>query len=328
MTTFILPPVLRNEDGNLRTVGFELEYGGLNLQETAALIVDLYGGRHVEESRYVHRVEHTTYGTFRLEVDALMLKKEAYAPYFEQIGIDVEDALYVSLEDVLERVATTVVPYEISTPPIPITELDALEQLRAALHEHHAEGTRSSVIHAFGMHINPEVPALDAGTLLNYLRAFLLLYDWLVEVSHIDFSRRLTSFIDPFPKAYVRLVCHPSYGPDVATLAEDYMTHNPTRNRPLDLLPLFAYLDEAQVRQQVGEDTLIKPRPTLHYRFPNSLIDEADWRIATAWNHCVEVEKLAQAPRKITAMSTRYLEVTDQLIPDVSWADEVTTWIR
>ncbi|OBX33760.1 putative amidoligase enzyme [Halomonas elongata] len=35
----------------------------------------------------------------------------------------------------------------------------------------------------------------------------------------------------------------PDYQPDLRTLIDDYLEYNPTRNRELDLLPLFAYLD-------------------------------------------------------------------------------------
>ena len=33
------------------------------------------------------------------------------------------------------------------------------------------------------------------------------------------------------------------YGPDLGALIDDYLAANPTRNRALDLLPLFAELD-------------------------------------------------------------------------------------
>jgi hypothetical protein len=77
----------------------------------------------------------------------------------------------------------------------------------------------------------------------------------------INLTRRITSYIDPFPIEYVRKVIAPAYRPDLGTLIDDYLEHNPTRNRALDLLPLFLHLDEERVRA-ITDDPLIKPRPT------------------------------------------------------------------
>ena len=44
------------------------------------------------------------------------------------------------------------------------------------LHEASAQGTRASVLYAFGMHINPEIPSDHPAMLRDVLRAFVLLY--------------------------------------------------------------------------------------------------------------------------------------------------------
>ena len=75
----------------------------------------------------------------------------------------------------------------------------------------------------------------------------MVLYDWLVDVSDIDVSRKLSAFIDPFPIEYRALVTSPDYAPDLDRLIGDYLDANPTRNRALDMLPMFAHLRRKEV---------------------------------------------------------------------------------
>ena len=62
-------------------------------------------------------------------------------------------------------------------------------------------------------------------------------------------------------------------------LIDDYVRFNPTRNRPLDMLPVLACLDRERTLAAVEDPHLTKPRPAFHYRMPNSLLDEPDWRV-------------------------------------------------
>src|SRR5690606_29497891 len=117
-------------------------------------------------------------------------------------------------------------------------------------------------------------------TLLAYLRAFFLLYDWLYEESEIPIARKVAPFIHDFPPEYVAHVLNPDYAPNLETLIDDYLRFNPTRNRPLDMLPLFAHLDRERVFAQPVERELVKARPTFHYRLPNSMVDDPKWSIA------------------------------------------------
>ena len=95
----------------------------------------------------------------------------------------------------------------------------------------------------FGLHINPETPRVDAATLLNYLRAFVLLYPCLEQRIKVDITRRLGPYINSFPDEYVRLILAEDYPATAERLIDDYVRFNPTRNRPLDMLPVLACLD-------------------------------------------------------------------------------------
>jgi hypothetical protein len=127
---------------------------------------------------------------------------------WKQISIG-KTSLDTIIENVLGTAVATVIPNEISMPALPFTEFQKAEDLKNALAESQAKGTKASILYAFAMHINPELPTKDVETILRYTRAFLLLYPWLFKVCEVDFSRRLTSFINPFPQEYIQLVLNP-----------------------------------------------------------------------------------------------------------------------
>jgi hypothetical protein len=109
----------------------------------------------------------------------------------------------------------------------------------------------------------------------------------------VDISRRISPYVNAFPDAYVRLLLDPDYPADTGRLIDDYVAHNPTRNRPLDVLPVLAHLDADRVMARVQDPHLVKPRPAFHYRLPNCMVDEPHWTLAREWNDWVEVERLA-----------------------------------
>ena len=245
---FKLPPVIKNEKGEIRKAGFEIEYAGVDIPSAAQIITDLFGGKAVENNKYFFEVRDTTVGDFSVMMDARLLSEKSYQKVFDALGIDIETAtlgdqpLMPKIEAFLESAASKVVPYEITTPPLPFTELEKIEKLRLALHKKHALGTKAALKYAFGTHINPEIPSEKTEVLLQYLQAFVILYPWLLKVMKIDFTRRLTTFINPFPDNYIQKILQPGYQPALDTLIDDYFQDNPDRNRPLDMYPVFAWL--------------------------------------------------------------------------------------
>jgi hypothetical protein len=109
----------------------------------------------------------------------------------------------------------------------------------------------------------------------------------------VDITRRISPYINPFPAEYAKLVLDPTYPADAGRLIDDYVAHNPTRNRPLDMLPVLAHLDRQRVTDRIEDPHLVKGRPAFHYRLPNCMVDEPDWTLAREWNTWVEVERLA-----------------------------------
>ena len=309
-TAFHLPPAVHNAAGRVRKAGFELEYAGLSLEATAVIVRHVFGGRHVVEGPSVQRVASTRFGTFKLEIDSSLLKDRKYEQPLRALGLDPEK---LGGATVVERAVARVfaaagVPFEIVTPPIPITDLAPLDEFRRLLWQNEADGTRVLPWYAFGMHINPEIPGNDPGLLRDYLRAFLLLYPWLKDRVRVDLARSISPYINAFPDAYASLLLRADYPADAGRLIDDYLAYNPTRNRPLDMLPVLCHLDEPRVMHRVEEKHLVKARPAFHYRLPNCLVDEPDWTLAREWNTWVAVERLAHDAEKIARMSRDYLE--------------------
>lgn len=323
---FKQPPVLYNEKGELRKVGFEIEFGELNLDAVANCIIETYGGTKHRISNFLQEVTDTAIGKFTLKMDSRILTEKQYEGTMEKFGIDGKTK---DMEDLVESVASWVVPYEIDTPPVPITEVAIIDKLRHALFQKNAKGTKYSILYAYATHVNAEIPAQNAETILRYLKAFLLLYPWIFETSDISLSRKIASYISPFKDNYIKLVLQPGYNPDLETLIDDYHKYNPDRNRPLDLYPVFAWLDKEKIGAMEGIGN-VKPRPTLHYRLPNSLVDEKDWSIANEWNSWVVIEKLATNPQKIKLLCKEYLELEEDTLFGFNdkWIRRTEDWVE
>ena len=306
--SFLRPPILHNAAGALRRAGFELEYAGIEIDESAEIVKGIFGGSIERISLSVCKVHETRVGDFFVEIDSAILKDKRYEIVLKAIGLSPESLDIESLERVLAGVLSAWVPFEVATPPIPIDQLSLVDDLRARLHKAGAKGTGAAFRYAFGMHINPELPSEAPTSIRDHLRAYFLLEPWLRERVDVDLTRRMMPFINSFPVEYARLILQPDYPDDAGTLIDDYLKHNPTRNRPLDMLPVLAHLDYDRVLSHVEDPHLVKARPAYHYRLPNCLIDEPDWRIAREWNTWVAVERLAADGEKLVAMSRDYLE--------------------
>lgn len=295
-------------------VGLEIEFAGIEPMQAAEIITSVFGGEISREHRYRITISGSELGDFRVELDARILRKMAEENLFDRLGISLEeDSIRKSIEDVVDKMARSVVPLEIVMPPVCIDELKQMEKLREALQQNKAKGTYASMVHAFGMHLNIETPDLKTATLLNYLRAFMIVYPWLLDVLKIDMTRRISPFVDPFPDNYVKKILDPDYTPDSDQFIEDYIEFNPTRNRPVDMMPIFGMLNEELIAP-VMEGEKNDPRPTFHYRLPNSKIDDPDWHFEDEWNHWLVVERLVTDDEMLEKLSRLYLLRRDQTV--------------
>jgi hypothetical protein len=321
-----LPERQLNALGKPRRVGVELEMIGLELNDIAEIVAKHQGLSITTDGRYRRVLGGDDAGDWIVELDFALLKRLGQEERDEELLID---DLRGSAEELLKVLAEIVVPLELVSPPLPMRRLAEVEELIVLLREAGAKGTSDSVSYAFGMHFNPEVPSWDPAVITAYLQAFLCLYEWLLVRADVNLTRRITSYIDPFPTDYVRGVLRTDYAPDLDTLIDDYLEFNPTRNRALDLLPLFLYLDEDRVRA-VTADPLIKPRPAFHYRLPDCEIHLPDWGLHTAWHDWLEVEALAADRKRLAGCCAAYSVFLDKPLKRWlgDWAKETSrTWL-
>lgn len=297
MSEFESLPWSDDHAGKPRRVGVEMEMAGVDHDRMAREVIAVVGGRFERESAFTGTVRDTEFGDFGIELDARVLTSRSYLNSLKALGIEIEPGqLRDNLEDALSRVAGLVVPRELVCPPVELAALAPIDEIRRGLCRAGAKGTQSSALYAFGLQFNIDIARAESAHLLAVLRAFFLLFDEICEREQIDFARKLTPFVQPFPEDYLAHVLDPDYAPDMQTLIDDYLEFTPTRNRPLDLLPLFAWIDHDRVMAAPVEHELIKPRPTWHYRLPNCLINDPDWSLQKPWREWVRIETLANDP--------------------------------
>ena len=303
------PPTPRNADGRTRRVGVEIEFAGIPPQDTAELVQSLFGGELDAISAHRLKVINTRWGDFGIELDTQYAHPEQrFAPESDPDSEwqRMRQDFHNRTRELIGDVVTGLVPTEIVCPPVPWDELDQLDALFDALRQRGAKGTDASLLYGFGLHLNPEAASLETRDILDCLRAYLLTARWLREQIHVDITREVLPHANPFTRAYALKVLDPDYEPDLRTLIDDYLEHNPTRNRELDLLPLFAYLDPEHPHELLG-DHLVKPRPTYHYRLPNAQLAQPEWGASLEWNRWLEVEVLAAAPDTLAERGAQYL---------------------
>ncbi len=315
---FELPPKRTNPQGEPRKAGFEIEFAGLRPKESASIVVKLFGGEVIEIDEYETIVKDSRYGTFKIYLDSVYLRKDSEKYIFKEAD---------TFKELIYTLSELVVPYEIVTPPIPFGELQAIETLRQELKTQGAVGTSASMLYAFGMHINIETYSLEIGEILDILRSFTLLQDYIIETIEVDLTRKLSWFIEPFDREFIELILDRSYNPTKEEFIEDYLLYNPTRNRALDLLPILSFIDPT-IKDRLP-DQKISPRPAFHYRLPNSKIDEDGWSIAFEFNQWSLVEKIATDKTKLQELIEEYWEFQETpfwFIKEL-WVERVRQWL-
>lgn len=307
---------MTTSEGKSRRVGFELEFTGLNLEQTVDVVLSAISGK-VKTKTVAETLIESDYGEFKVEVDWDYLKREAREssegkPHLELLG----------------SAATLLVPIEVVCPPIAIEQLSILDSLISGLRDAGAQGTDNSPVAAFGVHINTEIPSLDGKQIESYLKAFALLQWWLVDAHDVNLSRRLTPYIDLYPEAYLLQVAA-EHDLTVEQIIDKYLDHNPTRNRALDMLPMFSEIDSERVKRVI-DDPRIKSRPTFHYRLPNCQIDKADWFLVDAWNIWCVVEELANNSDALDDLCKQFVDSKRVLIgvDRAAWVKTIDTWLK
>ncbi len=316
---FVLPPIQKNYAGKMRRVGFEIEYSGLTPIETAAIVIKHVGGTLFRKNEYEVKILHSRYGDFSIYLDSVYFRSDQKEYLFKDTGF---------FKDLAFTLSELVVPYELVTPPIPMNALEDMETIKEEMRKAGALGTDASILYAFGLHINTETFSLQAKDILDVLRSFVLLEDWIKDKSGVDLTRKLSWFIEPFDKEYIELILKPDYAPNNEQFINDYIFYNPTRNRALDLLPLLSFIDP-DVSKKIPPQKLT-PRPAFHYRLPNCKIDDPSWSIAQEFNYWSLVESIACDHEKLADLMEEYHTFQESPLWFLKelWIERVQKWIQ
>lgn len=287
------PPLTRTAQGVVRRVGVEVEFQGISARAAAQALEAGLGGTLVKEDPHAFHVLDTSVGRLTVELDVRHAHPQRSAATV-RIRPGAIGAAW------LGTALCTVVPRELITVPLPVDTLDCVDRAVGVLRAAGARGSGMTLFGSLGLHFNVEPPSLDADTVTATLKAFLLMNAQLRR--EMTARHALGVFLPaPHPDAYVHRVVAPDYWPDLPTLAEDYLAANPTRDRDLDLLPLFLHLNPAQVRARLPYEK-IGSRAVFHYRLPRAYVSDPAWTVASAWNSWVTVEVLASDRNRLNEL--------------------------
>lgn len=308
MTEIDRLPQVATVDGTPRRVGIEVECGGLTEAEVAQVAAATLGGTPRRVAEYDFKVEGTELGELQVMLDTVYREQSGSA--LARLGLDLSRA---------------VVPVEFVTEPILPQQIPQIDRLCAALRDAGATGTRDGILLGFGVHLNVAVRGETGGDIMPTVRAYGLLEDWLRVVAEIDVSRRALPFVHTWPHAFVDLLAEDAAaGWSVRDLIDAYLTHTPSRNRGLDLLPLLRHLDEPRVVAGLRDAHAVNPRPAFHYRLPDSRIDDPAWSVAEEWNRWCMIERTGDDAELLAALAAAWRARRARPRPmGRSWAEEV-----
>lgn len=262
------------EDAPERQVGVEIEFAGLDAHQAARAVAEALDGEVTLEGPHMARVTGTPLGALEFELDTRYAKppdrrRGLIDRALESIGARGEAADLLSY----------IVPVELVTGPLAPDRFPLLDRAVAALREAGAEGTDSAPLYAFGMHLNIALGHGGAERAIRIAAAYTFAERWLRERFPTDRSRRLTPFIDPYPKGFRADLGAAMAGgalPGLEEFIRLYRVYNPTRNRGLDLWPLLGHL-ASEVAERAHGSPIKNARPAFHYRWPDSRIADPEW---------------------------------------------------
>ncbi|WP_323766195.1 amidoligase family protein [Marinovum sp.] len=271
-------------DGSPRRVGVEIELGGLDERHVAEIAQETFGGTLSHGDGRSLKLTDSALGGLEIYLDIYLRNAEKSA-----------------LRDATLSLGRDVIPIEIVTDPLDLEGLARLNSLLPRLRDGGARGSSAGLVLGFGVHFNLQVASEDMADIRGPLTAYALLEDWLRAAMPIDETRRILPFTAPYPTSFVRDLLELRADAPLSELIELYVHHNPTRNRGLDMLPLFAHLAPDHMARLKTEGTT-SARPTFHFRLPDCRIDEPDWSLLTEWHRWLLVEKVAGDARLLAAL--------------------------
>ena len=274
MREFSPLPQPNDAKGQPRKTGVEIELGGLEEAAVAQICAKGLGGEVEQVDSHIWCVKNSRIGKIEVYLDTFL-----------------RSAAQSKLRDLALDLGREVVPVEIVSEPLDLEGLAQLDALREVLRDAGALGSGAGWFFGFGLHLNIEIASEGDADIVRPLLAYALIEDWLRTDDPIDESRRLLPFTDPYPTDFVRALIEAGPGATREHVTGLYLEHTPSRNRGLDMLPVFAQFEPDRIAAAISDKT--SARPTFHFRLPDCRIDEAGWSIADEWRRWLTVERVA-----------------------------------
>lgn len=291
---------------------------GLSVGDASALVAAATGGRRCRVAEGAHVVRARSLGEFSLRLDWDHLHSRANLEPVTTPGFDWTEAVRLLLG--------RQVPVKLTCPRLPLGQLHKLAPMGRALLDTEPMQQPPGTGAASRVSIGAELPRLDAETLHRYLRAFCLLQWWLNGESGSEENSRSSRIIGDYPEAYLHSI-HALPEPSMAQLTDHYLEHNPTSERALDMLPVFALFNARRVLEDTPDER-VRAGPALRY---SSLIagGEADRSLAAIWNRWCVVERLASDPTALDTLAGEFcVESRAPLgVPRRQWTARIDRWL-
>ncbi|QPM90424.1 amidoligase family protein [Pseudooceanicola algae] len=303
-------PQRRDNDGNTRLLGVEVEFGGLTEDEAAALLADLFDAE-IERDGTDLTVSDTPFGRCKIYIDTA---------YRKQVDSDFGRAAL--------DLARNLVPVELVTSPFDPADLARLDALLVTFEDNGAFGTNRGILLGYGVHLNVQIASPEVGHLWSVLTAFALTEPLIRRAYPIDISRRLLPFVDRYPRSLRDALAK---GPpaDTRQLTKIYLDHAASRNHALDMLPILAHLDPQLIRRQFGDGSAISARPAWHFRMPDCRIEDPSWSLGAEWANWVAIEALAEDRATLDRLCAAWIDHRRDLTSTgTDWAETVSGVLR
>ncbi|TQS71785.1 hypothetical protein ERN12_09855 [Rhodobacteraceae bacterium] len=268
---------MNNGQGEARRIGVEVEFAGIDEGRTAGLAAEILGGTAQCCDDQDWAVKGTSIGDLEVYLDIGLRKR-----------------LHGSLREFGMKLGREVIPVEIVTEPLTLSQMQELSTFLIALRERGALGTEASAFYGFGLHLNPEIAGPDH--VVRPLLAYALIEQWMRRDMPIETTRATLPFTDRYPEKLIRRLA--SLGPDapLPDVIRAYKEATLSRNHGLDMLPVFMELHPEIVSPHEGRGGTVKPRPAFHFRLPDCRISDPMWSLDTEWRRWLLVERIAADP--------------------------------
>jgi hypothetical protein len=263
-------------------VGVEVEFTGLSARAAVFALHAALGGSVSREDAHAFELRDSAIGDLWIELDI----RQAH-PQRHGAALAIKPG--AALSALFGSVVSPFVPREMILSPLPVARLPEVDQAIDVLRRAGACGDGRVLFGTLGLHFNIATRTSS----IAHIRATTLAFarhDAQLRALIGENDRRLIARLAPaYPDAYVTLLEARSPAQDPDGFIDDYLQHNATRDRALDLLPLLLHLDGPRVRRRLPYEK-ISPRPVFHWRLPVARVGRKGWSIMPSWRAWLDVE--------------------------------------